>query len=74
MAQLPYLVSASVARRILEMIKEAHTPTKFTPNYLSTTLGFEGANDKAFAIRDNRLFQLKENDDEEWELHITPIR
>lgn len=27
-----------------------------------------------FAIRDNRLFQLAENDDEEWELHIIPIR
>lgn len=27
-----------------------------------------------FAIRDNRLFQLVENDDEEWELHITPIQ
>jgi hypothetical protein len=48
MTQLPYMVSASVARRILEKIKEAPTPSKFTPNYLSTTLGFEGANDKAF--------------------------
>ncbi|HDP94923.1 MAG TPA: hypothetical protein ENN40_06140 [Candidatus Aminicenantes bacterium] len=27
-----------------------------------------------FAVRDNRLLQLNENDDEEWELHITPIR
>lgn len=27
-----------------------------------------------FAIRDNQLFQLTENDDEEWELRITPIR
>lgn len=48
MAQLPYMISASVARKILEKIKEAPTPSKFTPNYLSTTLGFEGANDKAF--------------------------
>jgi len=48
MAQLPYMISASVARRILEKIKEAPTPSKFTQNYLSTTLGFEGANDKAF--------------------------
>jgi hypothetical protein len=48
MAQLPYMVSATVARKILEKIKEAPTPTKFTQNYLATTLGFEGANDKAF--------------------------
>ena len=48
MAQLPYLISATVARKILDKIKEAPTPTKFTQNYLSTTLGFDGANDKAF--------------------------
>jgi len=42
------MISASVARRILEKIKEAPTPSKFTQNYLSSTLGFEGANDKAF--------------------------
>lgn len=48
MAQLPYMISASVTRKILEKIKEAPTPSKFTQNYLSTTLGFEGANDKAF--------------------------
>lgn len=48
MAQLPYMISASSVRKILEKIKEAATPTKFTQNYLSTTLGFEGANDKAF--------------------------
>ena len=48
MAQLPYMVSASVARKILDKIKEAPTPSRFTQNYLSTTLGFEGANDKAF--------------------------
>jgi len=27
-----------------------------------------------FAIRDNQLFQLAENNDEEWELHITPFK
>jgi len=27
-----------------------------------------------FAIRDNQLFQLAENEDEEWELHIIPIK
>lgn len=48
MAQIPYMVSASVARKILEKIKEAPTPSKFSPDYLSTTLGFTGANDKAF--------------------------
>lgn len=48
MAQLPYMISASAARKILDKIKEAPTPSKFTQNYLSTTLGFEGANDKAF--------------------------
>jgi len=48
MAQLPYMISASAARKILEKIKEAPTPSKFTQNYLSATLGFEGANDKAF--------------------------
>ena len=48
MAQLPYMISASVARKILDKIKEASTPSKFTQNYLSTTLGFDKANDKAF--------------------------
>lgn len=48
MAQLPYMIAASAVRKILEKIKEAPTPSKFTQNYLSTTLGFEGANDKAF--------------------------
>lgn len=48
MAQLPYMISASAVRKILDKIKEAPTPSKFTSNYLSTTLGFEGANDKAF--------------------------
>lgn len=48
MANLPYLVSASTTKKILEKIKEATTPSKFTQNYLSTTLGFTGANDKAF--------------------------
>jgi uncharacterized protein DUF5343 len=48
MAQLPYMISASRARKILQKIKEAPTPSKFTQNYLSTTLGFEGANEKAF--------------------------
>lgn len=48
MANLPYMVSASVTTKILEKIKEATTPSKFTQNYLSTTLGFSGANDKAF--------------------------
>ncbi|MCL1487917.1 MAG: DUF5343 domain-containing protein [Marinobacter sp.] len=48
MAQLPYMISASAVKKILEKIKEAPTPSKFTQNYLSTTLGFEGANDKAF--------------------------
>jgi hypothetical protein len=48
MANLPYMVSASVANKILKKIKEATTPSKFTQNFLSTTLGFTGANDKAF--------------------------
>lgn len=48
MAQLPYMISASAARKVLEKIKEAPTPSKFTQNYLSTTLGFKGANEKAF--------------------------
>lgn len=48
MAQLPYMISAKRVREILEKIKEAPTPSKFTQNYLSTTLGFAGANDKAF--------------------------
>ena len=48
MANLPYMISASTARKILEKIKEAPTPSKFTQNYLSTKLGFSRANDKAF--------------------------
>lgn len=48
MSNIPYMVAASTARKILEKIKEATTPSKLTQNYLSTTLGFTGANDKAF--------------------------
>jgi hypothetical protein len=48
MAQLPYMVSASATTKILTKIKEAPTPTKFSLNYLSTTLGFTSPNDKAF--------------------------
>lgn len=48
MANLPYMISASTARKILEKIKEAPTPRKFSQNYLSTKLGFTAANDKAF--------------------------
>lgn len=48
MAQLPYMISASAVKKILLKIKEAATPSKFTQNYLATTLGFSGANDKAF--------------------------
>lgn len=42
------MISAKLVRAILEKIKEASTPSKFTQNYLATTLGFEGPNDKAF--------------------------
>lgn len=48
MAQLPYMISASTIVKILKKIKEAPTPSKFSQNYLSETLGFTGANDKAF--------------------------
>jgi len=61
MAQLPYMISASVARKILEKIKEAPTPSKFTQNYLSTTLEFSGANDKAFVSYAKNLGFLDNN-------------
>lgn len=35
MSQLPYMISAISTVKILEKIKEASTPAKFTQNYLS---------------------------------------
>jgi hypothetical protein len=44
----PYMNATGLAKKILEKIKEAATPDRFTHDFLSTKLGFSGGSAKAF--------------------------
>jgi hypothetical protein len=46
--KLPYVVQPSAIENILEKIKEAKTPDRFTPDFLTTVLGFKGGNNRQF--------------------------
>jgi len=46
--KLPYISYPACISRILEKIKEATTPDRFTPDFLDTKLGFKGGNYKQF--------------------------
>jgi hypothetical protein len=48
MAQtLPYVLVGGTLSRILEKVKTASVPTRFTQDFLSTKLGFKGSNARA---------------------------
>ncbi len=44
----PYMNATGLVKRILEKIKEASTPKRFTLDFLGTKLGFTGGSAKAF--------------------------
>src|SRR6266550_2324732 len=46
--KLPYVVYPSSIGKILEKIKEAKTPDRFTTDFLDTKLGFRGGNSRQF--------------------------
>jgi hypothetical protein len=47
-SKLPYVVQPGSLKRILEKIKEAKTPDRFTTDFLDTKLGFRGGNYRQF--------------------------
>jgi len=46
--KLPYVAQPSAIENILEKVKEAKTPDRFTPDFLTTVLGFKGGNNRQF--------------------------
>ena len=46
--KLPYVVQPGSIKKILEKIKEAKTPDRFTTDFLDTKLGFRGGNFRQF--------------------------
>ena len=46
--KLPYVAQPSVIEKILEKIKEAKAPDRFTPDFLTTVLAFKGGNSRQF--------------------------
>jgi len=46
--KLPYLAQPSIVEKILDKIKEAKAPDRFTPDFLTTVLGFKGGNNRQF--------------------------
>ncbi len=46
--KLPYVAQPSLMAKIMNKIKEAQTPDRFTHDYLSTKLGFSGGNYRQF--------------------------
>lgn len=46
--KLPYVVQSGLIKRILEKIREAKTPDRFTTDFLETKLGFRGGNYRQF--------------------------
>ena len=47
-SSLPYISQPSVATKILNKIKEAKTPDRFTQDLLKTKFGYKGGNDMQF--------------------------
>src|SRR6266568_5213588 len=46
--KLPYVVQPGSIKKILEKIKDAKTPDRFTTDFLDTKLGFRGGNSRQF--------------------------
>ena len=46
--KLPYVVQPSLIKKILEKVKDAKTPDRFTIDFLETKLGCRGGNYRQF--------------------------
>ena len=46
--KLPYVVQPGSIKKILDKIKDAKTPDRFTTDFLDTKLGFRGGNSRQF--------------------------
>jgi hypothetical protein len=57
--KLPYVVQPGSIKKILEKIKEAKTPDRFTTDFLDTKLGFRGGNYRQFIPLAKKLTLLK---------------
>ena len=47
-SNLPYIAQPSVITKILDKIKEARTPDRFTHDLLRTNFAFKSGNDRQF--------------------------
>lgn len=52
---LPYMQSTGLVTKILDKIKEARTPDRFSQDYLSTVLGFSGGSARPFISLAKRI-------------------
>jgi hypothetical protein len=57
--KLPYVVYPNSIGKILDKIKEAKTPDRFTADFLDTKLGFHGGNYRQFIPLAKKLGLLK---------------
>lgn len=46
--KLPYVAQPSIIEKILDKVKEAKTPDRFTPDFLTTVIGYKGGNARQF--------------------------
>lgn len=51
----PYMMASGTVPKVLQKIKDAKTPDRFTQDYLATKLGFPGGSAKAFIPLAKRL-------------------
>ena len=54
--KLPYLTASGVIPKVLEKVKAAATPDRFTQDFLATKLGMKGGNAK-MVIPTSPLFE-----------------
>ena len=52
---LPYMQSTGLLTKILDKVKEARTPDRFSQDYLGTVLGFSGASARPFISLAKRI-------------------
>ena len=52
---LPYMTSTGLVTRILNKIKEAKTPERFSQDFLDTVLGFSGGSARSFISLAKRI-------------------
>jgi len=57
--KLPYVAVPSTIMKILNKVKEAKTPDRFTADFLETKLGFKGGNSRQFIPLSKKLGLLK---------------